>query len=47
MDDVLTSGSTDLSNYDWHQGGAINISLELLSVITDDSDEVTFKLNIN
>ncbi len=47
MDDVLTSGSTDLSNYDWHQGGAINISVELLSVITDDSDEVTFKLTIN
>ena len=45
--DILTSGSTDLSNYSWHQGGSINIQIELLTMITNDSDEITFRLTIN
>ncbi|MBN2876772.1 MAG: hypothetical protein JXL85_03865, partial [Bacilli bacterium] len=46
MSDILTTGSFDLSSYSWHQGGSINVTIELTSVITDTSDEVSFILTV-
>jgi M6 family metalloprotease-like protein len=46
MSDILTTGTFDISSYSWHQGGSINISIEITSVITDNSDEVTFILTV-
>jgi M6 family metalloprotease-like protein len=46
MSDILTAGTFDISSYSWHQGGSINISIEITSAITDTSDEVTFILTV-
>lgn len=45
--DMLRSGTLDLStDYSWHQGGAINVSIEVASAITNTSPTVTLVINI-
>lgn len=45
--DLLTSGSLDLSSYQWHQGGSINVFIELSQAITSNDTSVSFVLSIN
>jgi M6 family metalloprotease-like protein/uncharacterized repeat protein (TIGR02543 family) len=47
MSDMLTSGTLNLSSYTWHQGGAMNITIEVLSTITNTSDTVKFVLTVS
>jgi M6 family metalloprotease-like protein/uncharacterized repeat protein (TIGR02543 family) len=47
MSDLLTSGTLNLSSYTWHQGGAMNVSIEVLSVIYNTSDTVSFVLTVS
>jgi M6 family metalloprotease-like protein/uncharacterized repeat protein (TIGR02543 family) len=47
MSDLLTIGTLNLSSYTWHQGGAINVSIEVLSVIYSTSDTVSFVLTVS
>ncbi|MGD9909903.1 MAG: InlB B-repeat-containing protein [Candidatus Izemoplasmatales bacterium] len=46
MSDILTAGSFDLSGYSWHQGGSMNITITVNSVITDTSDNVSFTVTV-
>ncbi len=46
MSDLLTSGSVDLSSYAWHQDGNINVQVEVLSPISNDSDHVTVSVTV-
>ena len=45
--DLLTSGYLDLSTYQWHQGGSINVSLELNQVLSINDTSVSFILTVN
>ena len=45
--DLLTSGVLDLSTYQWHQGGSINVSLELNQVLSVNDTSVSFVLTVN
>lgn len=47
MSDVLTSGLFDMSSYQWHQGGSIDVSIQVMSTITNCSDTVSLLLNVN
>ncbi|MDX9697624.1 MAG: hypothetical protein RBT49_17665, partial [Bacteroidales bacterium] len=47
MTDVFTSGVFNLSSYEWNQGGAMNIELELLNPIVEGSDNVSVNISIN
>lgn len=44
--DLLTNGLIDLSSYSWHQGGSIDVTIELTSVITNTSDSATIILTV-
>lgn len=47
VSDMLTSGTLDLSTtYYWHQGGAIDIQLSVLTPITNTSASVTFNITV-
>lgn len=43
--DILSSGSIDLSNYSWNQGGAINLSIEIAQTFTNHSTEAVLNIN--
>jgi len=47
MSDLLTNGTFNLSSYTWHQGGTMNITIEVLSTMTDTSDTVSFVLTVS
>ncbi|MBU1094120.1 MAG: InlB B-repeat-containing protein [Firmicutes bacterium] len=47
MSDILTSGSIDLSSYTWHQGGSIDVSIEISSLFTNTSDSISFILTVS
>jgi M6 family metalloprotease-like protein/uncharacterized repeat protein (TIGR02543 family) len=47
ISDVLTSGIFDMSSYTWHQGGSIDVSIEVMSTITNGSDAVTLVISVN
>ena len=47
MSDMLISGTLNLSSYTWHQGGTMNITIEVLSMITNTSDTVKFVLTVS
>lgn len=45
--DMLRNSSVSLNNYQWHQGGSMNISIVLNDVVLPTDDQVTFTLYIN
>jgi M6 family metalloprotease-like protein/uncharacterized repeat protein (TIGR02543 family) len=47
VSDMLTSGSVNLSTYTWHQGGQMNITIELTQSVSTTDDQVTFVLYVN
>lgn len=48
MSDLLTSGTLDLSTtYYWHQGGKIDVQIELLSQITTTSPNASLRITVN
>jgi len=47
VSDMLTSGSVNLSTYTWHQGGQMNITIELTQSVSATDDQVTFVLYVN
>ena len=46
LSDMLVSGQLDLSSYTWHQGGSMNVSIELLSPVST-SSQISFILSVN
>ena len=47
MSDMLTSGILNLGSYTWHQGGAMNVTIQILSAISNTSDTVKFILTVS
>lgn len=48
MSDLLTSGTLDLSqSYQWHDGTDIDVIIEVASIITNNSEEVTLLLDVS
>lgn len=47
LTDMLRSGTINLSSYQWHQGGSMNIQLDINQVITSTDDTVSFILHVN
>ncbi len=46
--DLLTNGTFNLAtNYDWIQGGDINVSITIASVFNNNSDAVTLTVSVN
>lgn len=43
--DLLTSGTLNLNTYQWNQGGAINVSITVDSLISNNSTSVTLTLS--
>jgi hypothetical protein len=47
LSDMLRTGSINLGSYQWHQGGSMNIAIDINQVITSTDDTVSFVLHIN
>ncbi len=47
ISDVLTQGIFNLSNYQWNQGGSMNIEIELSNPILETDDSVSIIVSIN
>src|SRR5690606_6554563 len=47
MSDVLTSGSVDLSTYTWHQGGNINVVIEVAEAFNNNSSQAVINVTVN
>jgi len=45
--DLLTSGTLNLNTYQWNQGGAINVSITVDSLISNNSTTVTLTLSVS
>lgn len=46
VSDMLTSGTIDLSTYQWNQGGNINVSISIQSAFDANSQNVTLSVNV-
>ena len=44
--DILSSGSIDLSRYSWHQGGKINVIIEIAFAFDNNSTQAVLNLNV-